>query len=213
MRRWRHPLLLVALALVLAACGAPANSGGHSQAGAVPAATRPAVPFVAAPSPALPTAPPTAPPSTTPIAATAGGAALPPASCPVTQAPAPPFTPPAPYPPTPPPLYGGRFWYGTAALWTWLPGDGTWPGRRDKSFWWRGGYDWRTEQQPPLTLTGQRLDAPAPPFADPGPATNGYHDDLGAFMLTMVDLPTPGCWEMVGHYAGTDLRFVVWVTP
>jgi len=140
-------------------------------------------------------------------------AASPPASCPITRPQDPPFIPPLPYPPTPPPHYGGKFWYGTEALWTWLPPDGTWRTLRDKSFWWRDGFDWRTEQQPQLALTGRRLDAPAPPFSAPAPATNGYRDDIGPFMLTGVGLATPGCWEITGRYAGTELSFVVWVTP
>ena len=222
----RKPLpLIVALTLALAACGAPAaspaqGSGAQGARGAaVPAAAQPPTPSpmpIPSPTPTS-TPPPTAtpaptatatPPATPPVAAKARQAS-PPESCPVTRPPNPPFTPPPPYPPVP----GSRFWYGTEALWTWLPADGTWQILRDKSFWWRVGYDWRTEQQPRLKVTGRRLDAPAPPFVDSGPATNGYRDDIGAFMLTMVDLATPGCWEITGEYAGTQLSFVVWVTP
>ena len=123
-------------------------------------------------------------------------------------------------PPTPPPLYAGRFWYGTEALWTWLPADGIWQGRyqggayvyADKSFWWRRGHDWRAEPESPLTITGRRLDAPAPPLATSG-ATNSFRDDIGSFMLTMVDIPTRGCWEITGRLAGAEVRFVVWVVP
>jgi hypothetical protein len=31
-------------------------------------------------------------------------------------------------------------------------------------------------------------------------------------MLTGVDVPTPGCWEIMGDYKGQKLSFVVWVT-
>lgn len=68
----RHPLLLVVLALVLAACTAPPDSGAHSQA-AAPAATQPAVPVALAASPATPMSTPL------PVAATGGPAA--PAGC------------------------------------------------------------------------------------------------------------------------------------
>jgi hypothetical protein len=43
-------------------------------------------------------------------------------------------------------------------------------------------------------------------------ATNGYHPDLGSFMLGGVEIPAPGCWELTGHYKGYELSFVIWVT-
>ena len=129
------------------------------------------------------------------------------ASCPVTRPPRPAFVPPAPFPRRPPPLYGDVFWYGSERLWTWLEADGT-ARRSDKSFWWREGYDWQAEPSPPLLVTARRLDGTAPAVASPG-ATNGFRDDIGAFMLTGLDLPTGGCWEVTGHYRGQHLRFVV----
>jgi len=44
-----------------------------------------------------------------------------PGSCPVTQPPDPPYTPPPPYSAP----EEGAFWYGSEALWTMLPLDGT----------------------------------------------------------------------------------------
>jgi len=32
-------------------------------------------------------------------------------------------------------------------------------------------------------------------------------------MLVGVDIPTIGCWEITGRYAGHTLSFVVWVAP
>jgi hypothetical protein len=137
------------------------------------------------------------------------------ASCPTTRPPDPAFAPPAPYPATPPPLYGDKFWYGTDRLWTWLEADGTWPmpgapggAQSDKSFWWREGYDWQTETTPPLQVTARRLDAAAPPVTV-SHATNGFREDIGAFMLLGLELPAEGCWELTGHYAGSTLTFVV----
>jgi hypothetical protein len=128
-------------------------------------------------------------------------------SCPATRAPEPPFVPPAPHPPTPPRLYGQVFWYGTDGLWTWLEADGT--GRRsDKSLWWREGYDWQTETSPRLLVTGRRLDAAAPAVTS-SDATNGFREDIGAFMLVGLDFPTGGCWEVTGHYGAERLRYVV----
>jgi len=143
-----------------------------------------------------------------------------PASCPVTVPVDPAFTPPAPYPSRVP--FADRFWYGTAALWTPLRIDGTWRGvppdrgyrrgYRDKVFWWRPGYDGRAEPTPEFTVTGRRLDA-AGEFTV-SPATNAYHPDFGGWtMLTGVDIPTTGCWEISGHYGLETLTFVVWVVP
>jgi hypothetical protein len=179
----RHRLalgLIVTSALLLAACGVPADVVVSRRA-APPAATRP--------GPA-------------------------PASCPATQAPGTRFVPPAPYPPRPPPAAGDKFWYGTDDLWTWLDTDGTWEMARDrhglfdKSFWWRQGYDWRTETMPRLRVTGRRLDAPAATVTSSG-ATNGFEPSMGAFMLVGLELPSGGCWELTGRYRGGSLRFVV----
>jgi hypothetical protein len=178
-RRRPRPGLVAALAVVLlGACGAPAVDA-PARGDTIPAAA----------------------------AATATSGRGVPASCPTTRPPDRPFVPPAPYPPTPPPLYGDVFWHGTDGLWTWLEADGT-ARRSDKSFWWRDGYDWRTEPSPRLLVTGRRLDAAAPAvsIAD---ATNGFRDDIGAFMLVGLELPTGGCWELTGHYRGQRVRFVV----
>jgi hypothetical protein len=130
-----------------------------------------------------------------------------------------PFVPPAPYPPTPPPLYGGDFWYGAETLWIMAEADGMWHALpyhdgtyAQKTFWWRQGYDWHTEPQPQLTVTGRRLDAPALPL-ETSRATNGFREDIGSFMLVGISLPTLGCWEITGHLAGEELSFVVWVAP
>jgi hypothetical protein len=134
-----------------------------------------------------------------------------PASCPTTRPPDPPFV-----PPTPPSGEGDKVWYGTTELWTWLNADGTWEmahdehGLFDKSFWWRQGYDWRTETTPALRVTGRRLDAAAPAVTV-SDATNGFEPSMGAFMLLGLELPAGGCWELTGHYHGRSLRFVVWV--
>lgn len=212
MSRWRCLPPLLALVVVLASCGSPAGDTGQGRALAPPAATQPVTPFAVATAAA---------PVATPGGTLEVVAASPPPSCRVTRRPGPPFTPPPPYPPTPPALYGDRFWYGTDSLWTWLPADGVWRGWHrdgayayaDKSIWWWHGYDGRTEQRPELTVSGRRLDAPAPIFENHGGATNGFRGDVGWFMLTGVDVPAPGCWEITGRYAGTKVRFVVWVSP
>jgi hypothetical protein len=73
----------------------------------------------------------------------------------------------------------------------------------------------RGEQTPSLTLSARRLDVPGQEIAaSSGKATNGWRDDddIGAFMLTGIELPAAGCWEVTGHYRARELSFVVWVT-
>lgn len=183
-----YSLLVIALFALSGVACAPLSSRGGPAAGAHAAApTAPAVPKTGEPN-----------------------------GCPVTRPPQPAFVPPAPYAAQPP--GGGQFWYGSDALWTALPLDGTW--RRlpfndgayfQKVFWQRVGYDGQTEQQPELVVTGRRLDEPAPPLSAPPRATNGHHTDWGWFMLAGVGIPTPGCWEITGHYRGQRLSFVIQV--
>ena len=78
------------------------------------------------------------------------------------------------------------FWFGTEKLWTLLPRDGTGAGLghyrptdtafRPKLFWWREGYDW-DNYQPPLKVTGKRIDSPAPPLATDEHANGSWTDD------------------------------------
>ena|ERR1051326_2167284 len=145
----------------------------------------------------------------------------PPASCRTTR-PAQPFIPPAPYVTL---LEADWFLIGNEKLWTevsetmvweWMPhGPGQERDLTAKIFWFRVGYNWRTEPVPKLRVTGKRLDGPAPPLVTPqGPATNVIGDDTGrGAMLTGVYVPTPGCWEITGNYEGDKLSFVVWVLP
>ena len=196
MRRSAPPALIVALCLALVSC-APPTSGSHGAATAAAGDTAPKAT------------------ATTTTKVKTGRA-----SCPITKPQQPPFFPPKPYRATPPPLYGG-FWYGSDELWTLLKADGTWEMARDKhglfdkSFWWRAGFDPRREQTPNLTLSARRLGVPGREIAaSSGKATNGRRDDddIGAFMLTRIELPAAGCWEITGHYRVRELSFTVWVT-
>lgn len=148
------------------------------------------------------------------------GAAITPddlASCPVTRSSDPPFIPPPSYRQDGP--SSDQFWYGTDSLWTALPEGGVWSalphnpeGYTQKLFWWRKGYSWREEPEPKLAVTGRRLDAPAPPLKA-SKATNAFAEDIQSAMLVGVDFPAPGCWEISGSYAGSNLSFVVFVAP
>lgn len=139
-----------------------------------------------------------------------------PASCSVTVQSTPAFFAPPPYPQHAP---GGRsFWHGTRTLWTMLEADGTWPGLprtpngfRQKVFWWSPGFDGRVEAQPKLSVVGRRLDG-TESFVHQGPATNAHHADFGGWtILTGIDVPTAGCWELTGTYRENSLSFVVWI--
>lgn len=185
MRNWRW--LVIVAAISLTSCGAAAKQDAGVASSAVSS-------------------------SPMPVDADAPGEG---ASCPVTQPPHPPFVPPAPYPKTPPPLYNGKFWYGTPALWTMLGPDGTWEALAShdgiysqKVFWWRQGYT--RESHPELTITGKRLDGPAPPLVT-GPANYGARDDIGLFIVVGIGIPAAGCWQITGHTHGTDLSFVIWI--
>lgn len=146
-----------------------------------------------------------------------------PASCTVTRRPAFPFIPPADYSPEQMPehvfLIGSeKLWTAIREpmVWTWRPeGPGHERDLTAKVFWYRVGYNWRSEPIPKLRVTGRRIDGPATPLATPqGPATNAIIDDSGrGAMLTGVWVPTPGCWEITGNYEGDKLTFVVWVAP
>lgn len=138
-----------------------------------------------------------------------------PDACPVTQPQEPPFSPPEPIGASD----EGYFWYGSPELWTQLPVDGAWRdlphseyGYTQKIFWGHEGYDWQAEPHPDLSVTATRLDGDAPPV-EPTQGTNAYHPDFGSFMLTGVDFPTPGCWQVTGQYSGHSLSFVVWIEP
>ena len=146
------------------------------------------------------------------------------AQCLTTLAPNPPFVPPIAYPPGG--LGAGMFWFGTDALWTALSFDGKWQGYNGKPYvqkltFWRKGFDWRKEIEPELIVTGKRLDGDAPSIAVahanavfiPIPIPGDTGEKMPPAMMTGVDIPTAGCWELTAHYAGHSLTFVVSVEP
>lgn len=141
----------------------------------------------------------------------------PPKDCPLTVPQDPPFTALAPYAPTAP--WEGLFWFGSEGLWTALPTDGIWAelpdnpeGYTQKIMWWSHSFSLEDEPVPALDVTGRRLDAEAPPLKFYG-ATNAFAGDIGEAMLTGVDFPTLGCWEITGLYQEAELSFVVWIAP
>jgi hypothetical protein len=134
-----------------------------------------------------------------------------PETCPTTKASDRPFVPRWPYAREP---YPGGHWFGSDRLWIFPPPDGKWvvwrltpgPKLRQTMGWWRQGYDRRSEPRPILTVTGRRLDSAAPPLT--AQVSNARSKSV---MMVGLNLPTPGCWEITGHYEDDELTFVVWV--
>jgi hypothetical protein len=125
--------------------------------------------------------------------------------CPVTQ--------PGDGPPDVPPgaLFGWSSSYGNGELWVGGLGPGgviaagprfiNPDGSVDMKFGW-----WRVVPGE-LTITGRRLDGPAPP------ARAGVPDGYGesGFQASGVTFPTEGCWEVTGHVGTASLTFVTFV--
>ena len=99
--------------------------------------------------------------------------------------------------------------YGNGALWTGLWPDGTIEFRpggpgfvlQDGSL--KMKFPWWRKARAKLTITGRRLDAPAPPLqADIGASTDFQ------FVPTYIIFPTEGCWEVTGKAGKASLTLV-----
>src|SRR5215469_1000129 len=136
--------------------------------------------------------------------------------CPVTRPSDPPFVPPQPYSPT-----AGRdeFLYGGPALWTvvysnWHIHSG------GKLPFFRQGFVWTTNVRPRLTVVARRLNGEGPlVWSDlPGSGFMEGKGSAGMFMVTGIDIPSSGCWEIGAQYIDESrdiqtLSYVVWVEP
>jgi hypothetical protein len=107
---------------------------------------------------------------------------------------------------------GGVARYGSEKLWTMLPTDGIWRGSipskpgdfaYENKLPWRGAFSYKDG---PLTVTGQRLDGPAPSFTEIE-EISGEHAFMG-----FISIPVFGCWQITGQYKDQKLSFIVWVT-
>jgi hypothetical protein len=141
-----------------------------------------------------------------------------PEACPVTEPPARPFVPPPPYWTDHGP---DGFWYGTESLWTLLGVHGTWNirknvledkgGYRTKLTYWRRGFDWRRDE-PELSVIAKRLDREASSVAAESASAVFVTSERPA-MMTAIDIPSAGCWELTAQYGGDRLSFIVSVQP
>lgn len=110
-------------------------------------------------------------------------------------------------------LFGSATAYGDDDLWVGgLPSGGVllaeprWV-MADGSVGWKLGW-WRIASGH-LTITGRRLDGPAPPLRSQVP--DGY-GSVG-FQASGVGFPTEGCWEVTGSVGGASLSVVLSVHP
>ena len=85
-------------------------------------------------------------------------------------------------------------------------------GYTQKIMWWSSLYSLKDELEPALIVSGKRLDGESEPLRFYG-ATNAMADDIGKAMLTGVEFPTLGCWEVTGQYKKSEIKFIVWVAP
>jgi Gram-negative bacterial TonB protein C-terminal len=125
--------------------------------------------------------------------------------------------------PVPLQLAANEFWFGTEKLWTRLPTDGTWRGRvprkpddfayGDKFPLFRA-YPGFSEDAL-LTVTGRRLDGPAPSFTETYHLYGSDPDGDNARMMHVggISIPVFGCWQVTAQYKDQQLSFTVWVTP
>jgi hypothetical protein len=137
-----------------------------------------------------------------------------PESCPVTRStPENRFTPPPPHEAAKP--SDPMFWYGSDALYVFLSSDGRWrgitspTGTRNKSFWYRKDPEWLEEFPYQLKITAKRIDADGSMITFP--RVNNAIMGKEVAMLTMLELPERGCWQVTGNYKSDHLSWVTWV--
>jgi hypothetical protein len=139
-------------------------------------------------------------------------------ACPVTKPPAQPFVPPQPYWTDHDP---DGFWYGNESLWTLLGVQGVWRvkdnpleargGYRTKLTYWRRGFDVRKDK-PELAVVAKRLGRDEPLVTAEQANAVFVGTDKPAIM-TAIDIPSIGCWEITAQYENHRLSFVVSVQP
>jgi hypothetical protein len=96
-------------------------------------------------------------------------------------------------------------------------------GRGEKIAIFSDGYNWKADPQPDLSLNLKRLDKPAPElnnadsrgfYADGAqilgifPANGSYSPETGSFIMSGVNFPSAGCWEITAKFKGEALKIV-----
>jgi hypothetical protein len=82
-----------------------------------------------------------------------------------------------------------------------------------KLVYWRRGFDWRKELEPKLIVTASQFDREGPIVAAEHADAVFVTGPQPAAMMTGIDIPTTGCWEVTAQYRDQKLSFVVSVQP
>lgn len=114
----------------------------------------------------------------------------------------------------------GQFWFGTEKLWTILPIDGTWRGAPvpppDYAYAYSMKIPWfrihpAFSPKDPLTITGKRLDGPAPSFSEVFWGNAFPREEDNAMIMGGISIPTYGCWQITTQYRNQELTYTAWV--
>ena len=116
----------------------------------------------------------------------------------------------------------GDFYFGTPKLSVYVLNGPI--GRGEKIALFSEGYDWRADPRPKLSLSLKRLDALAPvlvnndnrdPYPPNGsdvvgffPATGSYSPTSGSFIMSGVNFPSAGCWEITARRKNEEVKIV-----
>jgi hypothetical protein len=104
-------------------------------------------------------------------------------------------------------------WYGNGLLWAGVAPDGVYAVSQDRvtpdgeigdKLLWVTTPPWR-----PPTVSGERLDAPAPPLQVLGANEGSFSNATNPSFMTPVTFPTAGCWRLRAHVRDVSLTYVV----
>ena len=104
-------------------------------------------------------------------------------------------------------------WYGNGLLWAGLEADGTYSVPRDRvaadgtignKLLWVTTPPW---EKP--TISGERIDASAPPLQVAGVNTGSFSGAANPSHMSPVGFPTPGCWRVKARLGDVSLTYVV----
>jgi hypothetical protein len=104
-------------------------------------------------------------------------------------------------------------WYGNGLLWAGVASDGIYAVSRDRvaadgsignKLLWVTTPPWRAP-----AVSGERLDAPAPPLQVFGANEGSFSNATNPSFMTPVSFPAAGCWRVRARVADVSLTYVV----